>query len=46
VRVPAASGRAQRARILEALARLQPLALAGAPAFPPAHRGELRWLVQ
>ena len=46
VRVSAASGRAQRARILEALARLQPLALAGAPAFPPAHRGELRWLVQ
>jgi uncharacterized protein (DUF58 family) len=46
VRVPAASGRAQRARILEALARLQPLALAGAPAFPPVHRGELRWFVQ
>ena len=46
VRVSAASGRAQRTRILEALARLRPLALAGAPAFPPAHRGELRWLVQ
>lgn len=46
VRISAASGRAQRARILEALARLQPLALAGAPAFPPARRGELRWLVQ
>jgi uncharacterized protein (DUF58 family) len=46
LRISAASGRAQRARILDALARLQPLALAGAPAFPPAHRGELRWLVQ
>jgi uncharacterized protein (DUF58 family) len=46
VRVSAASGRSQRTRILEALARLEPLALAGAPAFPPVHRGELRWLVQ
>lgn len=45
VRVPAAAGRTQRSRILEALARLEPVAREGAPAFGPLHRGELRWQV-
>jgi Uncharacterized conserved protein (some members contain a von Willebrand factor type A (vWA) domain) len=46
VRVPASSGWAQRARILEALARLEPVAAAGAPGFSPLRREELRWFVQ
>ena len=41
----AAAGRTQRGRILEALARLEAVPLAGAPAFPPLHRGDLRWMV-
>jgi uncharacterized protein (DUF58 family) len=45
LRVPASGGRAQRARILEALARLEAIPLAGAPAFPPQRRGDLRWFV-
>jgi uncharacterized protein (DUF58 family) len=45
VRVPASSGRGQRTRILEALARLEPIDPAGAPAFAPVRRGELRVFV-
>jgi uncharacterized protein (DUF58 family) len=45
VRVPASGGRGQRARILEALARLEAIPLAGAPAFPPLHAGDLRWVI-
>src|SRR5215471_14912547 len=45
VKVPASSGRMQRARILEALARLEPVALQGAPPFPPLRRGDLRRVV-
>jgi uncharacterized protein (DUF58 family) len=45
VRVPASSGRGQRTRILEALARLEAIDPAGAPAFAPVRRGELRWFV-
>ena len=45
VRVPASSGRGQRARILEALARLEAVPLAGAPAFPALRHGDLRWIV-
>src|SRR5260221_14108670 len=42
VRVSPASGRAQRAPILEALARPEPPALPGAPAFSPPPPGEPR----
>ncbi len=45
VRVPASSGRGQRTRILEALARLEAIDPAGAPAFASVRRGEVRWLV-
>ncbi len=45
IRVAASSGRGQRARILEALARLEAIPLPGAPAFPPLRSGDLRWLV-
>lgn len=45
VKVPAAAGRAQRARILEALARLEPVSADTAPPFPPVRRGDLRRLV-
>ncbi len=45
VRVPPAPGRAQRSRILEALARLEAIALAGAPPFGALRRGDLRWQV-
>ncbi len=45
VRVPPAAGRAQRSRILEALARLEAIALASAPAFGAVPRGDLRWQV-
>ncbi|HMF09874.1 MAG TPA: DUF58 domain-containing protein [Thermoanaerobaculia bacterium] len=44
-KVPASSGRTQRARILDALARLEPVALQGAPPFPPLRRGDLRRVV-
>jgi uncharacterized protein (DUF58 family) len=43
--VPPSAGRAQRSRILDALARVNPLAAAGAPAFPPLSHGDLRWYV-
>jgi len=45
VKVSAATGRGQRTRILEALARLDALASEGAPPFPPLRRGDLRRLV-
>ena len=45
VRIPASGGRGQRARILEALARLEAIPLAGAPGFPPLRSGDLRWVV-
>ncbi len=45
VKVPARSGQSQRLRILDALARLEPVALEGAPEFPPMRRRDLRWLV-
>ncbi|HEY3203000.1 MAG TPA: DUF58 domain-containing protein [Thermoanaerobaculia bacterium] len=45
VKVAARSGRSQRIRILEALARLEPLPLASAPPFPSMRRGDLRWFV-
>jgi uncharacterized protein (DUF58 family) len=41
IKVPASTGRAQRARILEALARLQAIPIQGAPRFPPGRRGDL-----
>jgi uncharacterized protein (DUF58 family) len=46
VKVPAAAGRSQRGRILEALARLEAIPIAGAPPLPPIRRGDLRRLVQ
>ncbi len=45
VLVPAAAGRAQRTRILDALARLAPVSASAAPAFPPLRHGDLRWYV-
>src|SRR5262249_17899509 len=45
VKVPAATGRAQRARILDALARLEAIPVEGAPPFAPLRRGDLRRLV-
>jgi uncharacterized protein (DUF58 family) len=45
VKVPAHSGRPQRARILDALARLEAIRLEGAPPFPALRRGDLRLLV-
>jgi uncharacterized protein (DUF58 family) len=45
VKVSAATGRGQRARILDALARLDAVATEGAPPFPPLRRGDLRRLV-
>jgi uncharacterized protein (DUF58 family) len=45
VRVAASAGRGQRTHILEALARLEPLPIAGAPPFPPIRRGDLRRMV-
>jgi uncharacterized protein (DUF58 family) len=45
VKIPAAVGRVQRARILDALARLQAIPLSGAPPFPPVRRGDHRRLV-
>ncbi|MGH9398778.1 MAG: DUF58 domain-containing protein [Thermoanaerobaculia bacterium] len=46
VKVAARGGRPQRARILDALARLPAVPLAGAPPFPPLRRGDLRRLVK
>lgn len=45
VRVPASSGRTQRARILDCLGRLEAIPAAGAPAFPTLRRGDLRVMV-
>jgi uncharacterized protein (DUF58 family) len=45
VKVSAGSGRGQRARILEALARLEAIPIEGAPSFPALRRGDLRRLV-
>jgi len=45
VKVSAATGRAQRTRILDALARLEAIPVQGAPAFAPLRRGDLRRLV-
>ena len=45
VKVAARGGRSQRVRILEALARLEPVAPDGAPDFPPMRRGDLRRIV-
>lgn len=45
IKVPARGGRLQRVRILEALARLEPVAPGGAPPFPPMRRGDLRRVV-
>jgi uncharacterized protein (DUF58 family) len=45
VKVAARGGRSQRVRILEALARLEPVSPDGAPPFPPMRRGDLRRIV-
>ena len=45
VKVTPRSGRRQRARILEALARLQASPQAGAPPFPPLRRGDHRIVI-
>ena len=45
LRVPPASGRPQRARILDALARLEAVPAAGAVAFPTLRRGDIRVMV-
>ena len=43
--VSASVGRAQRTRILDALARVRAIPAAGAPAFPPLRHADLRWYV-
>jgi uncharacterized protein (DUF58 family) len=45
IKVPARGGKGQRVRILDALARLEPVALEAAPDFPAMRRGDLRWFV-
>jgi len=45
VKVTPRSGRRQRARILEALARLEAVPRAGAPPFPPLRRGDHRVVI-
>lgn len=45
VKVAARGGRSQRLRILEALARLEPIPLETASDFPPMRRADVRWLV-
>jgi uncharacterized protein (DUF58 family) len=45
VKVPARGGRAQRVRILDALARLEPVPVESAPEFPAMRKGDLRWFV-
>jgi uncharacterized protein (DUF58 family) len=45
VKVAARGGRSQRVRILDALARLEPVSSDGAPDFPPMRRGDLRRIV-
>lgn len=43
--VSASAGRAQRTRILDALARVNAIPAAVAPAFPPLRHADLRWYV-
>jgi len=45
VKVAARGGRSQRLRILEALARLDPVPTATAQPFPAMRRGDVRWFV-
>jgi uncharacterized protein (DUF58 family) len=45
VKVAARSGRHQRLRILDALARLEPVPAKRAAEFPQMRRGDLRWFV-
>jgi uncharacterized protein (DUF58 family) len=45
VRVSAQTGRAQRLRILEALARLEPVDPATAPEFPSLRKADLCWII-
>jgi uncharacterized protein (DUF58 family) len=45
VKVAARGGQSQRLRILDALARLEPVTAAGAGDFPAMRRGDLRWFV-
>jgi uncharacterized protein (DUF58 family) len=45
VKVAARSGRAQRLRILDALARLEPAPKESAEDFPAMRRGDVRWFV-
>jgi uncharacterized protein (DUF58 family) len=45
VKVAARGGRAQRVRILDALARLEPVPRESAPDFPAMRRGDVRWVV-
>ncbi|MEP6767570.1 MAG: DUF58 domain-containing protein [Acidobacteriota bacterium] len=45
VRVACAFGPMQRARVLDALARLRPIPVSGAPDFPELRRGEARVMV-
>jgi uncharacterized protein (DUF58 family) len=45
VKVAARGGRSQRLRILEALARLEPVPSATAQEFPAMRRGDVRWFV-
>jgi hypothetical protein len=45
VKVAAQSGRSQRLRILEALARLEAVPAASASDFPPLRKRDLRWVV-
>ncbi|HYX21120.1 MAG TPA: DUF58 domain-containing protein [Thermoanaerobaculia bacterium] len=45
VKVSARGGQTQRLRILDALARLEPVPAEDAPEFPTMRRGDLRWFV-
>ncbi|MFY9551895.1 MAG: DUF58 domain-containing protein [Thermoanaerobaculia bacterium] len=45
VKVAARAGRAQRVRILDALARLEPVPARTAAGFPEMRRGDVRWFV-
>jgi uncharacterized protein (DUF58 family) len=45
VKVAAHGGKSQRLRILEALARLEPVPVESASPFPAMRKGDLRWLV-
>jgi uncharacterized protein (DUF58 family) len=45
VKVPPRSGRGQRSRLLDAMARLEPVAAREAPPFPPHRRGDHRLVI-